>query len=90
MDYHGARVAAPGIPEANSILLPSPNWPTIDTIEPLEREFGVRVMTASQAAIWDALRLAGITDRITGYGRLLADFIDDESQLARLSMRSLT
>ena len=61
-------------PEADSILLPSPNWPTIDAIEPLEQEFGVRVMTASQAAIWDALRLAGITDRITGYGRLLAEY----------------
>jgi maleate isomerase len=61
-------------PEADSILLPSPNWPTIDAIEPLEQEFGVRVMTASQAAIWDALRLAGIIDRITGYGRLLAEF----------------
>ena len=60
-------------PDANSILLPSPNWPTIDAIEPLEQEFGVRVMTASQAAIWDALRLAGIPDRIAGYGRLLAE-----------------
>jgi maleate isomerase len=61
-------------PEADAILLPSPNWPTIDAIEPLEQEFGVRVMTASQAAVWDALRLAGIPDRITGYGRLLAQF----------------
>jgi maleate isomerase len=61
-------------PGADAILLPSPNWPTIDAIEPLEQEFGVRVMTASQAAIWDALRLAGIEDRIAGFGRLLAQF----------------
>jgi maleate cis-trans isomerase len=61
-------------PDADAILLPSPHWPTIQAIEPLEREFGVTVMTASQAAIWDALRRVGIADPIAGYGRLLRDF----------------
>src|SRR6516225_6215156 len=28
-------------PDADSILLPSPHWPTIGAIEPLEQEFGV-------------------------------------------------
>jgi maleate cis-trans isomerase len=61
-------------PDADSILLPSPHWPTIQAIEPLEREFGVNVVTASQAAIWDALRRVGITDGIAGFGRLFRDF----------------
>ena len=61
-------------PQADSILLPSPMWPTAEAIEPLEREFGVSVVTAVQAAIWDALRLVGVNDRIEGYGRLLRDF----------------
>jgi maleate isomerase len=58
-------------PDADSIFLPSPHWPVIEAIEPLEREFGVTVMAASQACVWDALRLAGVNDLITGYGRLL-------------------
>jgi maleate isomerase len=60
--------------QADAILLPSPHWPTIEAIEPLEREFGVSVVSAAQAAIWDGLRLAGVKDRIEGYGRLLREF----------------
>ena len=40
----------------------------------LEQEFGVAVMAASQACVWDALRLVGVNDRIAGYGRLLREF----------------
>jgi len=61
-------------PEADAIFLPSPHWPVIEAIDPLEREFGVSVMAASQACVWDALRLAGVNDRIEGYGRLLREF----------------
>jgi maleate isomerase len=60
--------------EADSIFFPSPHWPTIEAIAPLEREFGVTVMTALQAAVWDALRRVGISDRIDGCGRLLREF----------------
>jgi maleate isomerase len=61
-------------PEADAIFLPSPHWPVIEAIDPLEREFGVSVMAASQACVWDALRLAGVNDRIEGYGRLFREF----------------
>jgi maleate isomerase len=61
-------------PQADAILYPSPHWPTIEAIDVLEREFAVSVMTAAQACIWDALRLAGVTDPISGYGRLLREF----------------
>ena len=61
-------------PDADSIFFPSPHWPVIEAIAPLEREFGVAVMAAAQACIWDALRLAGVDDRIDGYGRLLREF----------------
>src|SRR5262245_54953879 len=61
-------------PDADSIFFPSPHWPVIEAIEPLEGEFGVSVMAASQACVWDALRLAGVKDRIDGYGRLLREF----------------
>jgi maleate isomerase len=60
-------------PDADSILFPSPHWPVIGAIEPLERELGVNVMTALQAIVWDALRQVGVNDRIDGYGRLLRE-----------------
>lgn len=41
-------------------------------IEALEQELQVPVITATQAALWAALRLAGITDSLTGYGQLLS------------------
>jgi maleate isomerase len=61
-------------PDADSIFLPSPHWPVTEAIDLLEREFGVTVMAASQACVWDALRLVGVEDRIAGYGRLLREF----------------
>jgi maleate isomerase len=61
-------------PQADAIFLPSPHWPVVEAIEPLEQEFGVTVLAASQACVWDALRLAGVHDRITGYGTLLRDY----------------
>jgi maleate isomerase len=61
-------------PKADSILFPSPHWPTIGAIEPLERELGVNVMTALQAIVWHALRRTGVNDRIEGYGRLFREF----------------
>jgi maleate isomerase len=61
-------------PDADSILLPSPHWPVVEAIAPLERELGVNVLSALQAIVWDALRRVGIDDRIDGYGRLLREF----------------
>jgi len=61
-------------PDADSILFPSPHWPTIGAIELLERELGVNVMTALQAIVWHALRRTGVKDRIEGYGRLFREF----------------
>jgi maleate isomerase len=61
-------------PDADSILLPSPHWPTAGAIDALEREFGINVMTAHQAIVWDALRRCGVNDRIEGFGRLLREF----------------
>jgi maleate isomerase len=61
-------------PTADSILLPSPHWPTAEALDVLEREFGVNVMAAHQAIVWDALRRCGVNDRIEGFGRLLREF----------------
>ena len=45
---------------------------SIDIVEQLERRLDKPVICSNQAMLWDMLRLAGITDRIDGYGNLLA------------------
>ncbi len=59
-------------PDADTLYMPAP-WGVIEIIEPLERELGVKVITATQAIIWETLRRSGVTDRINGYGRLLRE-----------------
>ena len=61
-------------PDANSVFLPSPHSPTAGAIDVLEKEFGVNVMTAHQAIVWDALRRCGVNDKIEGFGRLFREF----------------
>ena len=68
------RQAMRAYPDADTIMFPSPHWPVVDAIEPLEREFGVSVMSSLQAIVWHALRLTGIDERIDGFGRLLREF----------------
>ncbi len=38
-------------PDADTMMFPSPHWPVVGAIEPLEREFGVSVMSALQAIV---------------------------------------
>lgn len=61
-------------PDTDTLLFPCPHWATIEAIEPLEREFGISVLTNLQTTVWHALRLCGLKDRIEGFGRLLRDF----------------
>jgi maleate isomerase len=68
-----ARALLRDHPDADTLHCSSPHWPMVANIAPLEEEFGVAVITAGQAIIWEALRLCGIEDRIPGYGRLLQE-----------------
>ncbi len=45
-----------------------------EVIAKLEDALGKPVITSNQAMLWQALRDAGIADRIDGFGRLLRDF----------------
>jgi maleate isomerase len=72
--YEMGRTLLQKHPEADSIFFPSMQWPTIEAIDTLEKEFNVNVVSATQAAVWDGLRLVGITDKIEGYGRLFSEF----------------
>ncbi|MFC1816564.1 maleate cis-trans isomerase [Thermodesulfobacteriota bacterium] len=58
-------------PGADGIYIACPRWGTIDTIEKLEQDSGVPVVTSIQATIWLALKKANVKERIHGYGRLM-------------------
>ena len=60
-------------PEADAIFISCGALRSVDIIEELEARTGKPVITSNQAQAWDALRLAGINDRIEGFGRLLRD-----------------
>ena len=61
-------------PEADCIHLASAHWPTAHAIDRIESELGVSVMNSQQAIVWKALRTAGITEPIEGFGRLFREF----------------
>lgn len=60
-------------PGADTMWMPCPHWAVADSIEPIEREYGIKVVTAHQAITWHALRLCGIDDVIEGFGQLLRE-----------------
>jgi maleate isomerase/arylmalonate decarboxylase len=59
---------------SDAILITCTDFPTLPLIAQLEREFGVPVVTSNQATFWAMLRAAGVDDRFTDFGRLLAEF----------------
>jgi maleate isomerase len=56
---------------ADAYFISCANIHSIDVIAALEAELGRPVVTSNQAALWCALRTAGIADAIPGLGRLL-------------------
>jgi maleate cis-trans isomerase len=69
--YQLARQA--DTPDADLVLLSGTGLPTLDVLEPLERDLAKPVISSVQAAFWQALRLAGVRQAIPGFGRLLRE-----------------
>jgi maleate isomerase len=61
-------------PDADAIFISCGALRSVDIIEALEEKTGKPVITSNQALAWDALRLAGIDNRIDGFGRLLREY----------------
>src|SRR3954470_7167414 len=57
-------------PQADGLIMTCLNTRSHTVIDRLEQALGKPVITSTQATLWHALRLAGIDDRIKGYGRL--------------------
>ena len=59
-------------PDADAIFISCGALRSIDVIQEIEDHCNKPVITSNQAMAWDALRLAGIDEKVSGYGRLLA------------------
>jgi maleate isomerase len=57
---------------AEAVFLSGLGMPTISILETLEQDLGKPAISAASAMMWQALRLAGVREPVSGYGRLLA------------------
>jgi maleate isomerase len=60
-------------PEADAVFISCGALRSIEVIDRLEQKLGKPVICSNQAMMWQCLRLAGITDKIEGYGALLRE-----------------
>jgi maleate cis-trans isomerase len=67
-------------PDADAVILPGGNWPTMSIVERLERDIGKPVLTNNAVSIWAGLRILRCHDSIAGYGRLLRDHMGRETE----------
>jgi len=61
------------VPQAQAVFLSGVGMPTLVTLEKMERDLGKPVVSAAAAMMWNALRVAGVSEPIAGFGRLLAN-----------------
>src|SRR5437763_10051077 len=59
------------VPQAQAVFLSGVGMPTLATLEKMERDLGKPVVSAAAAMMWNALRVAGVNDPVSGFGRLL-------------------
>jgi len=55
----------------DAVFISCGNFRTFEILQPLEEDLGVRVVSSNQAALWQALRLAGYREPLDGLGALL-------------------
>ena len=60
----------------DAIYLPCPQWQAAQTVNTLEQETGVAVISYSHASFFAAFKSLGIADAIQGQGRLLASLAE--------------
>src|SRR5438876_175857 len=59
------------VPQAQAVFLSGVGMPTLATLERMERDLRKPAVSAAAAMMWNALRLAGVSDPISGFGSLL-------------------
>jgi arylmalonate decarboxylase len=72
--YEIAALAAQSSPDC--VFISCGNFATAPIIESLECDFGISVVTSSQASLWYALRVAGFNIALDSYGNLMKRTVD--------------
>jgi maleate cis-trans isomerase len=65
-------------PEADALLCSCTAWRSVEAVDEIERRTGKPVVTSNQASLWSCLRALGVTERITGFGRLLGSLAPNQ------------
>ena len=60
--------------DADAVFISCSALRTIEILDALEQDLGKPVICSNQAMMWDVFRKAGVTDTVSGYGRLLREF----------------
>ena len=71
--YIGEFAQAIDRPDAEGIFISCGGLRAVDAIETIEHATGKPVVSSNQGMLWHCLRLAGIDDRVEGYGRLFRE-----------------
>ena len=66
----GRRIACP---EAQAIAFLCTNWQSMASIDRLERDTSLPVLSSTQFSVWAALKIIGYAGNVEGYGRLLRE-----------------
>jgi maleate isomerase len=68
--------------EAEGLVLSGSAWRAMEATAEIERGTGKLVVTTNQATIWRAVRKLGVTEGVSGWGRLIAEMppIEDEPE----------
>ncbi|MCF4166300.1 hypothetical protein L2U69_11650 [Zavarzinia compransoris] len=61
------KVAVAG---SDAVFISCTNFRTVGALAALEEDLGIPVVSSIQASFWHGLRLAGVRDRVTGFGSL--------------------
>ena len=59
-------------PDADAIFLSCGGIRALEVVEEIEQATGKPVITSNQAQFWSCLRRAGISDELTGFGRIFS------------------
>jgi len=59
--------------DAEAVLVSGTGLPTVGMLDRLEQDLGKPAITSMQASLWQPLRLAGLREPVTGFGRLLRE-----------------
>lgn len=79
--YGWVRKYAPS--NLEGVFIAGNGWRTIGVIKALEEDLGLPVLTANQAALWYALRLAGIGAQVDDYGQVFKKKREQGTKCAR-------